>query len=481
MPVPFPSLIPSPTLRGTSVTIGSNVKRRQTQSGQDEVRNFGWGAPDSAILRFVLTRREYEVFIEFYNLTASMGENWFSATWLHHFCNPARFLTNESSKYDIYARFAGKPKVQAYGTMYRIVTVPVVIGALPNVTTYQDIEYPDIPYTEIEEPYIERPPGDFLIENETQKELWLDAADEETFLYDTGRLVNTWRNKSKAQDVFDLRDVEHEPRRSQGNTGVEFGGSHVLAGHRPPYVPGIYGGEYIYRLPKNSFCAFFVFTLGSKLTKDMQLWGALRMRGKDGGFTDNGGWEVYLSADTGTFCAHAKLNKTINNVADRTQAIGLTRLMPGKTYLYSVCVDYSKPNANRFELYRCGEQEASAYWQNFQSYFHGSYSPDPTPCIGAGLAQISTGIISHGDFTAKYGVPWDSSWQPRSQNFAFPFTGTIHEILLFSKAMTAKERHRLEAHLAYKWDYLLQKNTLVNALPEDHPFKHRPPNESDRG
>ena len=82
MSVAWPSYLPPPLVEGAKLTAGSNVRRRQCQSGRVEQRRFGTGAPDSWQLTWRLTADEHDDFRAFYSDDLDLGVEWITADWL---------------------------------------------------------------------------------------------------------------------------------------------------------------------------------------------------------------------------------------------------------------------------------------------------------------------------------------------------------------------------------------------------------------
>ena len=128
----YPRSLPAPTVRGSQFQFGIDVTRRQTESGVDELRQFGtWGEMNPATLRFIFNLKEYDTFWRFYEDDTNFGEKPFNAIWLHHFGLNQDFLV----------RFLGHPTVRTVGFHYRTIVCTVVIfrgysspfGFLPSI------------------------------------------------------------------------------------------------------------------------------------------------------------------------------------------------------------------------------------------------------------------------------------------------------------------------------------------------------------
>ena len=112
----WPESLPAPQ-KSLTVQAGTNVKRRQCQSGRYEARRFGSGKPDTKKVSFKLyTAAQVSAFMDFFKGDANLGVNWFSAYWL------------ESMGYDDHkARILGYPKRRAKLTWFSIYEATLLI------------------------------------------------------------------------------------------------------------------------------------------------------------------------------------------------------------------------------------------------------------------------------------------------------------------------------------------------------------------
>lgn len=111
----WPDNLPGP-MRAISVQAGSNLVSRAVQSGRREIRRFGSGAPDKVTVQFRLFNTDVAAFEYFFNRTANLGINWFTADWL-----PAMGYSSHS------ARILGYPKRKAAGAVYSDYSVTLLI------------------------------------------------------------------------------------------------------------------------------------------------------------------------------------------------------------------------------------------------------------------------------------------------------------------------------------------------------------------
>ncbi len=80
--------------------------------------------------------------------------------------------------------------------------------------------------------------------------------------------------------------------------------------------------------------------------------------------------------------------------------------------------------------------------------------------ISLDASQIATGVEAN--FTQGSGVTWIGN---DSRNFFY--SGYIHEIILFSNALTASQQQIVEGYLSQKWN-------LSNRIPTSHPYRSSP-------
>lgn len=80
--ITYPSTLPPPQRPSLKVVAGTNLVRRETQSGRIEIRKFGVGAPDKITIKFHLKTDEIPAFKWFFERETNLGINWFSASWL---------------------------------------------------------------------------------------------------------------------------------------------------------------------------------------------------------------------------------------------------------------------------------------------------------------------------------------------------------------------------------------------------------------
>ena len=129
--VVWPSEFPAP-YASFSATMGNNTLRRKLQSGRQEVRRYGSGAPDVFSATFRMVGENAATFIHFYERTANMGLNWFSAPWIE-----------ESLGYDDHlARIVGYPKRSGHGTHYNDFSVTLHIKK--TSTCWPDTTWPEL-------------------------------------------------------------------------------------------------------------------------------------------------------------------------------------------------------------------------------------------------------------------------------------------------------------------------------------------------
>jgi len=80
--------------------------------------------------------------------------------------------------------------------------------------------------------------------------------------------------------------------------------------------------------------------------------------------------------------------------------------------------------------------------------------------ISLDASQIATGVPAN--FTQGSGVTWIGN-----DSRGFTYFGNIHEIILFSNALTPSQQQVIEGYLSQKWN-------LSNRIPVSHPYKAQP-------
>jgi hypothetical protein len=129
--VEWPSMLPSPYIVINS-ELGNNTLRRKLQSGRQEVRRYGAGAPDQFSATFRLVRDDVAAFIHFYERTSNMGLNWFSAPW----------ILTDLGYTDYLARIVGYPKRAGHGKLYSDFSVTLHIKKMS--TCWPDTTWPEL-------------------------------------------------------------------------------------------------------------------------------------------------------------------------------------------------------------------------------------------------------------------------------------------------------------------------------------------------
>ena len=129
--VAWPSILPAPYVVISSEW-GNNTLRRKMQSGRQEVRRYGSGAPDSFTATFRMVWENVSIFIHFYERTANMGLNWFSADW----------IANDLGYTEHLARIVGYPKRIGHGKIYSDFSVTLHIKK--TASCWPDTTWPEL-------------------------------------------------------------------------------------------------------------------------------------------------------------------------------------------------------------------------------------------------------------------------------------------------------------------------------------------------
>ena len=113
----WPDTLPAPKNAGLSVTLGSNVLYRKTQSGRQEILRYGSGAPDRWKASFVFHGSQIAIFDSFFTNDLNLGVNWFSAPWISSKLGYANHL----------ARIIGYPSEKIDGARMKEISVELLI------------------------------------------------------------------------------------------------------------------------------------------------------------------------------------------------------------------------------------------------------------------------------------------------------------------------------------------------------------------
>jgi hypothetical protein len=125
------AILPAPYI-SISGTQGNNTLRRKLQSGRQEVRRYGSGAPDEFSVTFRILNENLLDFKNFYERTLNMGLNWFSADWIE----------SNLGYSDHLARIVGYPKRMGHGRLYSEFSVTLHIKKTAGC--WADTSWPEL-------------------------------------------------------------------------------------------------------------------------------------------------------------------------------------------------------------------------------------------------------------------------------------------------------------------------------------------------
>jgi hypothetical protein len=245
--------------------------------------------------------------------------------------------------------------------------------------------------------------------------LWLDAADLST-ITDAGAYVSSWRDKSG-------NGIEYTTNVTGRNAGLVYDGIY----------PGIYfDGNQIRQfqgssgyLPSTTWTMFIVCNITAGSGTIFMIYksttaGAvnyIRLRGDTGGvliqYADT--TPASLKSGGGGFVQGSRGMMAITDNSSRT----------------TVAPDMTSTNGTLMNVNRSGGTTATvATWLGGVNF---------------GMASTAGGTLSN------------------------PFTGYIHEFILYVRDLSYTERHQVEGYLAWKWG-------IQSKLPNTHPYSKYPPN-----
>lgn len=231
--------------------------------------------------------------------------------------------------------------------------------------------------------------------------LWLDAADTSSITFASGTNVATWFDKSGNSRNATQATASNQPHWTDNNiNGIVFNGA---------------AGECL-NLPSLSFTSISIFMVAQATT---YAYGSVFL-------SLTAGTGIYLRSLTGT--------------------------APGPTY-ESFGIDYGS-TTYRYAPSSAVTDTSRHLWSfTLPSSGLGSFFWDGTAGNNAGgftFANIATTFPNPS--IGAYGQTPTSS----------PFTGYIHEILMYSSDLTTTNRQTIESYLAEKWN-------LTGSLPANHP------------